>query len=174
LKTYYTLLKLYSSLILASILIGCTTPEITKLSEQDYKVVGKLHKEEYDKIITIVKQHPNQPLNFYVTSIGGTSEDLLDAMDTVYQHGLVNWYAVDYCDSACAIMALATHHANGKFKVHSFYSHKHHQIIAAPEYNERILKNLNSYGYDTDRIHYMFDSVEQLWTIVIVDGKIID
>jgi hypothetical protein len=135
------MLKLYSYLTIAIILIGCATPEITKLSEQDYKVVGKLHKEEYDEIITIVRQHPNQPLNFYVTSIGGTSEDLLDAMDTVHQHGLVNWYAVDYCDSACAIMALATHHAYGEFKLHSFYSRSHHQVLAAPTYNERILKN---------------------------------
>ena len=161
-------------LLLSIGLMGCATPEITKLSEQDYKVVGKLHKEEYDEIITIVKQHPGQPLNFYVTSIGGTSEDLLDAMDTVHAHGLVNWYAVDYCDSACAIMALATHHAYGEFKLHSFYSRSHHQVLAAPTYNERILKKLNSYGYDTDRIHHMFDSVEHLWPIIIEDGKIIN
>jgi|688.fasta_scaffold426779_2 hypothetical protein len=161
-------------LLLSISLMGCATPEITKLSEQDYKVVGKLHKEEYDEIITIVKQHPGQPLNFYVTSIGGTSEDLLDAMDTVHAHGLVNWYAVDYCDSACAIMALATHHAYGEFKLHSFYSRSHHQVLAAPTYNERILKKLNSYGYDTDRIHHMFDSVEHLWPIIIEDGKIIN
>lgn len=153
---------------------GCATSEITKISEQDYKVVGKLHKEEYDEIITIVKQHPDQPLNFYVTSIGGTSEDLLDAMDTVHAHGLVNWYSIEYCDSACAIMALATRHAHGEFKLHSFYSHHHHKVRAAPEYNERILNKLHSYGYDTDQMHHMFDSVEQLWPVIIEDGKIID
>ena len=167
--------KLYSCILLAGVLISCANaPAIVKVNEQTYKVTGKLHKEEYDEIITIVRQHPNQPLNFYVTSIGGTSEDLFEAMDTVHQHGLINWYSVDYCDSACAIMALATHHANGEFKLHSFYSRSHHQVLAAPEYNERILKKLNSYGYNTDRIHYMFDSVEQLWPVIIKDGKIID
>lgn len=168
------MLKLYSYVMIASMLVGCASgPSIVKLDEQNYQVTGKLHKDEYDEIITIVKQHPNQPLNFYVNSIGGTSEDLIDAMDTVYQHGLVNWYAVEHCDSACAIMALATRHAYGEFKLHSFYSHRHHEVRAAPEYNERILDKLHSYGYDTDRMHYMFDSVEQLWPIIIVDGKII-
>jgi len=160
-------------IFLSFMLMGCATQEITKISEQDYKVVGKLHKEEYDEIITIVKQHPNQPLNFYVTSIGGNSADLIPAMDAVYEHGQVHWYVVDRCDSACAVMAPATRHAHGEIKLHSFYSYHHHAAHPAPEYNERILAKLQSYGYDTVKIHHMFDSVEQLWTVNVIDGEII-
>jgi hypothetical protein len=155
-------------------LVGCATSEITKVSDQTYKVVGRLHKEEYDEIITIVQKHQGQPVSFYVTSIGGNSADLIPAMDAVYEHGMVYWYVVDRCDSACAVMALATRHAHGQIKLHSFYAYHHHAAHAAPEYNERILNRLHSYGYDTARMHHMFDSVEKLWTIDVVDGKIIN
>ena len=87
-------------ILLCIILIGCATPEITKLNEQTYKVVGKLHKEEYDEIITIVQKYQDRPISFYVTSIGGNSVDLIPAMDAVYAHGRVHWHVVDYCDSA--------------------------------------------------------------------------
>lgn len=169
--------KLYNVAVILSCawLVGCaTTPsEITKVSEQTYKISGRLHQNEYDQIIDIVKQHQGQPLNFYVTSIGGNSADLIPAMDAVYQHGQVHWYVVEHCDSACAVMALATRHAHGQIKLHSFYSHRHHEVKAAPEYNERILDKLHSYGYNTDRIHHMFDSVEKLWTVNVIDGEII-
>lgn len=169
--------KLYNVAVILSCvwLTSCATvtPEITKISEQTYRITGKLHQDEYDQIINIVKQHQDQTLSFYVTSIGGTSADLISAMDAVYQHGRVHWYVVEHCDSACAIMALATRHAHGQIKLHSFYSHHHHEVRAAPEYNERILAKLHSYGYDTARIHHMFDSVEKLWTVNVIDGEII-
>ena len=155
-------------------MMGCATSEITKIGDQSYKVVGRLHKEEYDEIINIVQKHQGQPVSFYVTSIGGNSADLIPAMDAVHQHGMVYWQVVDHCDSACAVLALATCHAHGKIKLHSFYAYHHHAAHAAPEYNERILDKLHSYGYDTTKMHHMFDSVEQLWTLNVVDGKIID
>ena len=115
--------------LLLIFLAGCASDfhPIEKISEHEYKVLGKLHKAEYDEIISIVKQHPNQPISFYVTSYGGTSEDLLLAMDAVHDHGMTHWYSVGQCDSACAVLALATHHANGTLKLHSFYSHRHHE-----------------------------------------------
>jgi hypothetical protein len=164
--------KLFNILLCLG-LVGCATPEITKVSNQTYKIVGKLHKEEYDEIITIVNDHQNQPLSFYVTSGGGTSVDLIPAMDAVYQHGRVHWYVVDRCDSACAVMALATRHAHGQIKLHSFYAYHHHAAHAAPEYNKILLVKLQLYGYDTAQMHHMFDSVEQLWTLNILDGEII-
>lgn len=168
-------MKIISVVFLCITLISCATisPEITKVSEQTYRIIGKLHQEEYDQIIDIVRQYPNQRLNFYVTSIGGTSADLIPAMDAVYKHGRVHWYVTEYCDSACAVMALATRHGHGEIKLHSFYAYHHHAAHAAPEYNERILDKLHSYGYDTARMHHMFDSVEQLWTLNVVDGEII-
>jgi hypothetical protein len=165
--------KIFNIVILSFSLVGCATSEITKVSDQTYKVVGRLHKEEYDEIITIVQKHQDQPISFYVTSIGGNSADLIPAMDAVYEHGQVHWYVVDHCDSACAVLALATRHAHGQIKLHSFYSYHHHAAHAAPEYNEVILGKLKSYGYDTSKMHHMFDSVEKLWTINVVDGEII-
>jgi hypothetical protein len=168
------MLKLFNILLCVG-LVGCATasPNVAEINQLSYRVTGKLHKDEYDRIIELVRANTNRQIDFYVTSYGGNSEHLIDAMDAVYQHGQVHWYAVDTCDSACAIMALATRHAHGEFKLHSFYSNHNHKVLAAPEYNERILARLKAYGYDTDRIHYMFDSVRVLWTVKIVDGEII-
>jgi hypothetical protein len=153
-------------------LVGCNTvTTIEQVNTHDYKIVGKLDKIEYDKIITIVKSHPNEPVNFYVYSNGGTSRDLFEAMDSMYYHGNVHWFSTR-CDSACAVMALSTKHAEGKFRLHSFYRRDRHQIYAAPEFNKQVLDHLQTYGYDTEKINYMFYSVEELWTITIHDGVI--
>ena len=164
------------TILAALALAGCLAnpPAIEKIAEDEYKVVGKLHKAEYDEIISIVNQHPHQHLNFYVTSYGGTSEDLLPAMDAVYKHGMTHWYSVGQCDSACAVLALATHHANGTLKLHSFYSHHHNEVQAAPGYNHIILDRLESYGYDRTKLTPMFRSVEQLCPLTILDGTIVE
>jgi hypothetical protein len=163
------------SIIIFILLLGCVTniPEIQKINENSYKITGKLHKNEYDEIISIVKLSQGKPIFFYVNSLGGTSEDLLEAMDAVYEHGNVYWYSVEKCDSACAIMGLATKHAYGDFRLHSFYSNHHHQIHAAPEFNAVIFKKLSSYGYNIDDISYMFDSVDVLWKVKIIDNNIL-
>ena len=161
-------------LIIAMVLMGCssTPSSIVKLDEHNYNVTGKLDKTQYDEIITIVKTHQNETINFYVYSLGGTSRDLFEAMDIMYTHGDVHWYSENQCDSACAVMALSTKHAEGKFRLHSFYRREHHQVYAAPEFNKLVLERLRSYGYDADSIRYMFDSVENLCTIYIHDGNI--
>lgn len=164
------------TILAALALAGCLVnpPAIEKIAEDEYKVRGKLHKAEYDEIINIVNHHQGQPINFYVTSYGGTSEDLLPAMDAVYHHGMTHWYTVEQCDSACAVLALATHHANGTFKLHSFYSHHHHEVQAAPGYNHIILDRLESYGYDKNKLTPMFRSVEELSPITVLDGTIVE
>jgi ATP-dependent protease ClpP protease subunit len=164
------------TVLLSVAFAGCLTnpPAIEKIGEDEYKVVGKLHKSEYDEIISIVNQHPHQHINFYVTSYGGTSEDLLPAMDAVHNHGMTHWYTVDQCDSACAVMALATNHANGTLKLHSFYSRHHHEVQAAPGYNHIILDRLESYGYDRTKLTPMFRSVDRMCPITVLDGKIIE
>jgi hypothetical protein len=161
--------------IILLMLISCADvpPAVEKLAENEYKVTGKLHKAEYDEIITIVNAHPHQHINFYVTSNGGTSDDLLPAMDAVYNHGMVYWYTVGQCDSACAVMALATHHAHGDIRLHSFYSRNHHKVQAAPGFNHIILDRLESYGYDKHKLMPMFHSVEELCSITVLDGNII-
>ncbi len=163
-------------IVVALALVGCaeTPPQIQKVSEVEYKVTGKLHKTEYDEIISIVKQHPNEHINFYVTSLGGTSEDLLLAMDAVHDHGMTHWYTIGQCDSACAVMALATHHANGEIKLHSFYSRHHHEVHAAPGFNSIILDRLESYGYDRNRLGPMFRTVEDMCSINVLDGEIVE
>ena len=163
------------SRLLALLLVGCTTttPEIQQVTATDYKIKGKLHKFEYDEIISIVKCNPNVRINFYVTSPGGTSEDLLEAMDAVYKHGDVHWYVVDDCSSACAVLALSTRHASGEVRLHSFYQHKRHKVIPAPEYNEQIIDHLKQNGYDTTKLNYMFNTVEEMWPVKVEDGVIV-
>jgi hypothetical protein len=163
------------TILLSMAFVGClfNPPQVEKIAEGEYKITGKLHKAEYDEIITIVNQHPHQHLNFYVTSYGGTSEDLLPAMDAVYNHGMVTWYTVGQCDSACAVMALATHHAYGDIKLHSFYSRHHHELQAAPGFNHILLDRLESYGYDRTILGPMFRSVEELCPITVLDGEIV-
>lgn len=155
-------------------LAGCAEiePEIKHVKDNDYKITGKLHKFEYDQIIDIVKTHPNARINFYVTSPGGTSEDLFEAMDAMYQHGDVHWYVLDDCSSACAVMALSTRHAHGKLRLHSFYQHKRNKVIPAPEYNEKVLEHLRQYGYDVNSISYMFGSVEKMWPFIVEGSEI--
>jgi hypothetical protein len=161
------------STILIVLLAGCANdPEIRHVKDNDYQITGKLHKLEYDQIIAIVKNNPDARINFYVTSHGGTSEDLFEAMDTVYQHGDVHWYVLDDCSSACAVLALSTRHANGELRLHSFYQRKYDKVIPAPEYNQQVLEHLKKYGYETARLNYMFHSVEELWPVTIDDGKI--
>jgi hypothetical protein len=159
----------------ALLLCGCaeTPSQIQKISEVEYKVTGKLHKAEYDEIINIVKHHPNEPVRFYVTSLGGTSEDLLLAMDAVHDHGMTHWYTVGQCDSACAVMALATHHAYGDIRLHSFYSRHHHEVQAAPGFNHILLDRLESYGYDRSVLGPLFRTVEDLCPITVLDGEIV-
>lgn len=160
-------------ILLCLLLIGCTTVNtVEHMKDSDYKITGHLDKEDYDEIISIVKKHPNERINFYVSSGGGTSADLFECMDTMYKHGNVHWYALNRCDSACAVLALSTRHANGSYRLHSFYKHHHHHVEAAPQYNEKVLEKLRGYGYDTDRIHHMFNSVEELWDITLNDGRI--
>lgn len=168
-------MKLILSLLTVA-LLGCeaTVPEITHLKDRDYKITGKLHKFEYDQIIDIVKRNPNARINFYVTSPGGTSDDLFEAMDTMFQHGDVHWYVLDDCSSACAVMALSTRHAHGELRLHSFYQRKQHKIIPAPDYNEKVLEHLKQYGYDVTSISYMFHSVEEMWPFTVDDnGEIV-
>jgi hypothetical protein len=71
-------------------------------------------------------------------------------------------------------LALATHHANGTLTLHSFYSHHHHEVQAAPGYNHIILDRLESYGYDRTKLTPMFRSVEQLCPLTILDGTIVE
>jgi hypothetical protein len=155
-------------------IVGCAeiNPSIEKIDETHYKIIGKLHKIEYDKIITIVEQHKNEQINFYVTSYGGTSEDLFEAMDAMYYHGNVHWYSINDCSSACAVMALSTRHAHGDFRLHSFYRRDKNRIIPAPEYNKKILKKLENYGYSTTNLQPMFYSVEEFCPITIDEYKI--
>jgi len=147
------------------VLTACaaTVPAIHKISDNEYKIIGRFDKDKYDQIIQIVKSNPNKTINFYVSSWGGNSDDLFEAMDTVYKHGHVHWYSLNQCDSACAVMALSTKHAHGEFRLHSFYKHHHHHVEASPDFNEKVLNKLGSYGYDQERLHHMFHSVEELW-----------
>jgi len=160
------------------VLIGCTdnikpmSPAVQKIGDGEYRVIGKLHKEEYDTIISIVDSNKDKRLSFFVTSLGGTSDDLILSMDTVYNHGNVHWYSVDNCDSACAVMALSTKHAHGRFRLHSFFSRHHHTLHEAPQYNKIILDKLESYGYHRDELSYMFNTVNDLWLITVNDDKI--
>jgi len=161
-------------IILLVLLTACAEqPVITTLTDHDYKISGKLHKADYDQIKLIVEQHPGQRVNFFVNSIGGTSGDLLMTMDTMYHHGDVHWYVEDHCDSACAVMALATKHAQGTIRLHSFYSRHGHHVYPAPEFNQVILDHLETYGYSRNNIDYMFRSVEELWPINVEDGVIV-
>lgn len=167
-------MKYILQILTLTMMVGCAPiePSIKKINDTDYRITGKLYKLEYDEIIDIVQRHENQRINFYVSSHGGTSEDLFLAMDTVYRHGNVHWYALNDCSSACAVMALSTKHAHGTFRLHSFYSHHGHKVIPSPEYNELVLNKLRTYGYDTDRIHHMFHSVEELWPFVLNESEI--
>ena len=164
----------HSLIILSALLTACAEqPVITTLTNHDYKVSGKLHKADYDQIKHIVEQHPGERVNFFVNSIGGTSGDLLLAMDAVYHHGDVHWYVEDYCESACAVMALSTKHAQGTIRLHSFYSRHNHHVYPAPEFNQIIIDHLEKYGYSRNNIDYMFQSVETLWPITVEDGVIV-
>jgi hypothetical protein len=158
------------------LLTACTAtiPVVQKVADSEYRIVGKLDKEEYDEIIQIVKSNPNKTISFYVSSAGGTSADLFEAMDAVNKHGNVYWYSLDHCDSACAIMALSTKHAYGLFRMHSFYRHHRHHREAAPDFNEKVLNKLDSYGYDKNRLRHMFDSVEKLCPILMADDEIVE
>jgi hypothetical protein len=160
---------------LCLLLVGCAgLTSVQHVKESDYRITGKLDKNEYDEIISIVKKHPNENLNFYVSSIGGTSNDLFECMDTMYMHGHVNWYVLNQCDSACAILALSTKHAYGTYRLHSFYKHEDHHVYAAPDFNEKVMSKLRSYGYNTDKIHHMFNSVDVMWDITLKDGEIVN
>ncbi len=144
------------SLIALSVLItGCASQHaITPLTDHDYKIDGKLIKTDYDQIKLIVDQHPGKRV-------------------AMYHHGDVHWYVQDHCDSACAIMALSTKHAQGTIRLHSFYSKHDHHVYAAPEFNQVIIDRLEKYGYPRNKIDYMFRSVEELWPINIEDGVIV-
>lgn len=142
---------------------AATVPVVQKVSDNEYRITGKLDRAEYDEIIDIVHAHPGQVIRFYVDSAGGTSADLFEAMEAVHAHGQVHWYSLKHCDSACAVMALSTRHAHGEFRLHSFYKHHHHRVEPAPDFNEKILDKLGSYGYDKNRLNHMFHSVEELW-----------
>jgi hypothetical protein len=163
-----------SLIILSTLITGCASQHaITPLTDHDYKIDGKLIKTDYDQIKLIVDQHQGKRVNFFVNSIGGTSNDLLIAMDAMYYHGDVHWYVQDHCDSACAIMALSTKHAQGTIRLHSFYSKHDHHVYAAPEFNQVIIDRLEKYGYPRNKIDYMFRSVEELWPINVEDGVIV-
>lgn len=170
-------MKLIVSLLSVAVLAGCASlepvPVVTTVDEHEYMILGKLHKDDYDMIKAIVERHPNERLNFHVNSIGGTSGDLLLAMDAVYHHGNVHWYVVEHCDSACAVMALSTRHAHGTVRLHSFYGHEHHRVYPATEYNRIILDRLESYGYERAEINYMFRSIEELWPVTLEDGVMV-
>ena len=169
-------MKIFFYILLIFSLAGCTTQQlnIEHIKDRDYKISGHLDRDEYDEIIRIVKAHPNEQINFYVSSVGGTSYDLFDCMDALYQHGMVHWYSLDRCDSACAVLALSTRHAHGHYRLHSFYRHHHHHAEAAPNFNALVLDRLDGYGYDTNKLHHMFHSPEVLWDITLDDGVIIE
>lgn len=167
-------MKLILSLLTVT-LLSCAAQQpsdLTQWSHNEYRFFGKFQKAEYDKIIEIVQQHPKEKIVFYVTSHGGTSDDLFLAMDTLYQHGNVHWHSVNDCSSACAVLALSTRNAHGTFRLHSFYSHHHHKVMASPEFNERVLAKLKSYGYDVDELGYMFHSVEEMWPFDLEGSRI--
>lgn len=153
---------------------AATIPVVQQVNDYEYRISGKLNKDDYDKIIEIVKNNPNKRISFYVSSGGGTSSDLFEAMDAVYNHGNVYWYSLNHCDSACAIMALSTKHAYGLVRLHSFYKNHHHHAEASPEFNEKVLNKLASYGYDKNRLKPMFDSVEKLCPIIMYDDKFVE
>lgn len=163
-------------LILLFCLTGCATDrlKVEHIQARDYKIQGHLDKDEYDEIIRIVKANPGQQINFYADSIGGTSVDLFECMDTMYNHGMVHWYSLNQCDSACAVLALSTRHAHGNYRLHSFYRHNHHHVEAAPNFNALVLERLGSYGYDKDKLHHMFHSVGELWDFTVNDGVIVE
>lgn len=158
------------------LLTACTAtvPTVQQVGDAEYRIVGKLDKDDYDEIIQIVKSNPNKTVSFYVSSPGGTSSDLFEAMDAVYKHGNVYWYTLDHCDSACAVMALSTKHGYGLVRLHSFYKHHRHHAEASPEFNEKVLNKLSSYGYDKNRLRHMFDSVEKLCPILMYDDNFVE
>lgn len=155
-------------------LTACSSapPAIQQIGEREYRITGRLDQTEYDNIIDIVNHYPGLPITFYVSSHGGSSADLFAAMDAVYKHGQVHWYSLNYCESACAIMALSTRHGHGEFKLHSFYRHHHHHVEAAPAFNELVLDKLDSYGYDKRQLNHMFHSVEELWPFMMNDATL--
>jgi hypothetical protein len=163
-------------LIILIFLTACSAsvPTVEKKAEHEFKISGKLDQYEYDKIIDIVKSNPNQTVIFYVTSYGGTSNHLFEAMDAVYNHGHIEWYSLYQCDSACAVMALSTKHAHGHFRLHSFFRHYNHKIEASPEFNDKVLNKLSNYGYDKKYLNHMFHSVEELWSFDVDENKIIE
>jgi ATP-dependent protease ClpP protease subunit len=172
--------KLYSQIIVATIILsGCTftRPEhvsIEQTSDSEYRFNGHLYATDYDNILSILAQHPGQELSFYITSDGGTSNHLIPLMDALYNHGKANWYVVDYCNSACAILALSTRHANGKLNLHSFYAVHHHSILMAHQFNQQVLDKLKIYGYNTEKLKPMFTTVKKMWTVTIKDGVIVN
>jgi hypothetical protein len=163
-------------ILLITILTACSTilPTIEKTTENEYKISGKLDQTEYDKIIDIVKEHPNQSVIFYVSSYGGTSNHLFEAMDAVYKHGHVEWYSLHQCDSACAVLGLSTKHAHGHFRLHSFFRYHNQHVEASPEFNEKVLNKLSGYGYEKLNLNHMFHSVEELWPFDVDESKIIE
>lgn len=169
-------MKFISYILSCALVVGCASDQLSiqKLKNNDYKITGKLDKDEYDEIIRIVKSAPNQQINFYVDSLGGTSADLFECMDTVYNHGMVHWYSLNHCDSACAVLALSTRHAHGHYRLHSFYKHHHHHIYPAPDFNALVLDRLGHYGYDTNQLNHMFHSVEELWDLTLDNGVIVE
>jgi hypothetical protein len=163
-------------LFMILILSSCSTnlPVVEHTSTNDYKIVGKLDKQQYDEIIEIVRCNPGMRINFYVSSIGGTSNDLFLAMDSMNEHGNVHWYSVGYCESACAVMALSTKHAHGHFRLHSFYKKHGNHIEASPYFNGLVLQKLEVYGYDIHNIQHMFSDVYKMYPFVAEESVIIE
>jgi hypothetical protein len=153
------------------LLTACSSapPAVQQVGDRQYTVVGRLDKMEYDSIIDIINHNPGLPITFYATSHGGSSAHLFDAMEAVHKHGQVHWYSLNYCESACAIMALSTRHAHGDFKIHSFYRKNHNHLELASDFNEKVLGMLGSYGYDCNRLNHMFSSAEVLWNVHMED-----
>lgn len=155
-------------------LLGCTTSptQIKEITPTEYIISGELDSDGYERIRNIINLNKTKKIVFRVTSPGGSTQGLYETMDAIHRHGQVYWRIVGYCDSACGILALSSTHATGKIRLHSAsrYSTKGDRFMSASD-NNIIISKLKSYGYNTLKFEYMFNSIYIITSIDLLDGQ---
>jgi len=175
------LVNLISFLLLGLLLFlipGCSsTAGHVKTSNEPnfYYISGEINANTFDSIIKILKANHNKQITFVANSSGGWITGINDAMDSIREHGDVNWLVPrgSICNSACALLAISSNRIDGELGFHSlFATYKGHRYMMYGD-NAKLVDKMISYGYPRELVEKLLNSVNIFYRLSFKEGKLI-
>ena len=172
------LINLFLSGLLLFLIPGCspTTGYVKASNEANiYYISGEINNNTFHSIIETLKANRNKEITFIANSNGWWITGINDAMDSIREHGDVNWVVPqgNICISACALLAISSNRIDGNLGFHSlFATYKGHRYMMYGD-NAKLIDKIISYGYPRQLVEKLLNSMNIFYRLSFKDGKLI-